>query len=103
MKTYHSSPAYLAFLAAKTKAKASKCETNYTMITLDIFLMKLFLLLSAADVDTHETPSRPSKAAQQDRRIEIQPAEDEEGKFSKSFMKYKSYVSQLKDYKLSKP
>lgn len=39
-----------------------------------------FHVFSAADVDTHETPSRPSKAAQQDRRIEIQPAEDEEGK-----------------------
>ncbi len=33
-----------------------------------------------ADVDSHhETPSRPAKGSQADRRIDIQPAEDEEG------------------------
>lgn len=32
-----------------------------------------------ADADSHETPSRPSKSSQADRRIDIQPAEDEEG------------------------
>lgn len=28
MKTYHSSPAYLTFMAAKNKAKTSKCIVN---------------------------------------------------------------------------
>lgn len=55
LKVYHSSPAFLAYLSAKNKAKA------------------------ANDSDTHDTPSRPTKGSQQDRRIDIQPAEDEEG------------------------
>lgn len=53
LKAYHSSPAYLAFLAAKSKTKA--------------------------DGDVHETPSRGGGGkGQQERRIDIQPAEDEE-------------------------
>lgn len=35
---------------------------------------------TAADADTHETPRSSSKVQQQDRRIDIQPAEDEDGK-----------------------
>lgn len=36
-------------------------------------------LVGITDSDAHETPSRPSKGSQQDRRIDIQPAEDEDG------------------------
>lgn len=42
--------------------------------------IKIIFLLIGTDADTHEPPVRPSKATQQERRIDIQPAEDEEGK-----------------------
>lgn len=34
---------------------------------------------ASAESDVHETPSRGSSKSQQDRRIDIQPAEDEDG------------------------
>lgn len=40
---------------------------------------KLTKFHTATEVDSHETPSRPTKGSQADRRIDIQPAEDEEG------------------------
>lgn len=41
-----------------------------------------FSHLANADADSHETPSRPAKGSQADRRIDIQPAEDEEGDYN---------------------
>lgn len=57
MKLYHNSPAYLAYLQAKNKGKLSQVE----------------------DREPHERSSTSSKQAAADRRIEIQPAEDEDG------------------------
>lgn len=59
MKLYHTSPAYLAYLQAKNKGKLSQVE----------------------DREPHERSTGGSKQAAADRRIEIQPAEDEEGIF----------------------
>lgn len=77
LKTYHSSPAYLSFLAAKNKAKAAN-----------------------ADADSHETPSRPAKGSQADRRIDIQPAEDEEDQDDGYSVKHVAYARFLRNHRL---
>ncbi|XP_037047321.1 SWI/SNF-related matrix-associated actin-dependent regulator of chromatin subfamily E member 1 isoform X5 [Bradysia coprophila] len=77
LKTYHSSPAYLSFLAAKNKAKAA-----------------------IADADSHETPSRPAKGSQADRRIDIQPAEDEEDQDDGYSVKHVAYARFLRNHRL---
>lgn len=77
MKTYYSSPAYISYLAAKSKAKVSKCQSPSFMC----YQKNINYILATAEAESHETPSRPSKASQQDRRIDIQPAEDEDGIF----------------------
>lgn len=59
MKLYHTSPAYLAYVQAKNKGKLSQVE----------------------DREPHERSTGGGKQAAADRRIEIQPAEDEDGKF----------------------
>lgn len=59
MKLYHTSPAYLAYLQAKNKGKLNQVE----------------------DREPHERSTGGGKQAAADRRIEIQPAEDEEGMF----------------------
>lgn len=59
MKLYHTSPAYLAYLQAKNKGKLNQVE----------------------DREPHERSTGGGKQAAADRRIEIQPAEDEEGIF----------------------
>lgn len=41
--------------------------------------MTISYFVANAEADSHETPSRPAKGSQADRRIDIQPAEDEEG------------------------
>lgn len=60
LKAYHSSPVYLAYLLAKNK--------------------------KTADTDSHDPPRTSSKSQQQDRRIDIQPAEDEDGKVLMEFL-----------------
>jgi SWI/SNF-related matrix-associated actin-dependent regulator of chromatin subfamily E protein 1 len=56
LKTYHNSPAYLAFIAAKNRGKTGN------------------------ESDSHERSSSSAKQQAADRRIEIQAAEDEDGK-----------------------
>ncbi|XP_004523973.1 SWI/SNF-related matrix-associated actin-dependent regulator of chromatin subfamily E member 1 [Ceratitis capitata] len=74
LKTYHNSPAYLSFLAAKSKAKT--------------------------DADVHETPSRSSGKSQQERRIDIQPAEDEDDQDEGYSFKHLAYARYLRNHRL---
>ncbi|XP_039961484.1 SWI/SNF-related matrix-associated actin-dependent regulator of chromatin subfamily E member 1 [Bactrocera tryoni] len=74
LKTYHNSPAYLTFLAAKSKVKS--------------------------DSDVHETPSRSSGKSQQERRIDIQPAEDEDDQDEGYSFKHVAYARYLRNHRL---
>uniref|UniRef100_A0A034WE71 SWI/SNF-related matrix-associated actin-dependent regulator of chromatin subfamily E member 1 n=1 Tax=Bactrocera dorsalis TaxID=27457 RepID=A0A034WE71_BACDO len=74
LKTYHNSPAYLTFLAAKSKVKT--------------------------DSDVHETPSRSSGKSQQERRIDIQPAEDEDDQDEGYSFKHVAYARYLRNHRL---
>ncbi|XP_031640290.1 SWI/SNF-related matrix-associated actin-dependent regulator of chromatin subfamily E member 1-like isoform X2 [Contarinia nasturtii] len=76
LKAYHNSPAFLQYLAAKNKAKASN------------------------ENDSHDTPSRPTKASQQDRRIDIQPAEDEEDQDDGYSVKHVAYARFVRNHRL---
>lgn len=76
MKAYHNSPAFLQYLAAKNKAKAN------------------------SENDSHDTPSRPTKASQQDRRIDIQPAEDEEDQDDGYSVKHVAYARFVRNHRL---
>lgn len=76
LKVYHNSPAFLQYLAAKNKAKAS------------------------SENDSHDTPSRPTKGSQQDRRIDIQPAEDEEDQDDGYSVKHVAYARFVRNHRL---
>lgn len=76
LKAYHSSAPFLAYLAAKNKAKA------------------------ANDSDVHDTPSRPTKGSAQDRRIDIQPAEDEEDQDDGYSVKHVAYARFVRNHRL---
>ncbi|XP_055697469.1 SWI/SNF-related matrix-associated actin-dependent regulator of chromatin subfamily E member 1 isoform X1 [Phlebotomus papatasi] len=77
LKIYHNSPAYLAFLSAKSKSKPA-----------------------GADGDPHETPRSSSKSQQQERRIDIQPAEDEEDQDDGYSFKHVAYARFLRNHRL---
>lgn len=75
LKTYHSSPAYIAFMAAKNKGKS--------------------------DGETHERQSSSAKQqAAADRRIEIQPAEDEEDQDDGFSVKHVAHSRYLRNHRL---
>ncbi|XP_013109719.2 SWI/SNF-related matrix-associated actin-dependent regulator of chromatin subfamily E member 1 [Stomoxys calcitrans] len=75
LKSYHNSPAYQAYLAAKSKAKV--------------------------DGDIHETPSRGGGGkGQQERRIDIQPAEDEDDPDEGYSFKHVAYARYLRNHRL---
>ncbi|XP_037935866.1 SWI/SNF-related matrix-associated actin-dependent regulator of chromatin subfamily E member 1 [Teleopsis dalmanni] len=74
LKAYHNSPAYLAYMAAKSKLKT--------------------------DADVHETPSRASGKSQQERRIDIQPAEDEDDQDDGYSFKHVAYARYLRNHRL---
>ncbi|XP_058459267.1 SWI/SNF-related matrix-associated actin-dependent regulator of chromatin subfamily E member 1 [Malaya genurostris] len=76
LKAYHSSPAYLAYLTAKNKAKPG------------------------CDGDGHEPSRSSSKSGQQDRRIDIQPAEDEEDQDDGYSFKHVAYARFSRNHRL---
>nr|XP_023023681.1 SWI/SNF-related matrix-associated actin-dependent regulator of chromatin subfamily E member 1-like isoform X1 [Leptinotarsa decemlineata]XP_023023682.1 SWI/SNF-related matrix-associated actin-dependent regulator of chromatin subfamily E member 1-like isoform X1 [Leptinotarsa decemlineata] len=81
LKTYHSSPAYLAFMAAKNKGKSTTQGT---------------------DGETHErqTSAAAKQQAAADRRIEIQPAEDEDDQDDGYSVKHVAYARYLRNHRL---
>ncbi|XP_055625792.1 SWI/SNF-related matrix-associated actin-dependent regulator of chromatin subfamily E member 1 [Toxorhynchites rutilus septentrionalis] len=76
LKAYHSSPAYLAYLTAKNKLKPG------------------------GDGDGHESSRSGSKSTQQDRRIDIQPAEDEEDQDDGYSFKHVAYARYSRNHRL---
>lgn len=74
LKAYHNSPAYLSYMAAKSKVKS--------------------------DADMHETPSRSGGKGQQERRIDIQPAEDEDDQDEGYSFKHVAYARYLRNHRL---
>ncbi|KAK9758973.1 HMG (high mobility group) box [Popillia japonica] len=77
LKTYHNSPAYLAFVAAKNRAT----QTN-------------------DDRDTHERSTGSAKQQAADRRIDIQPAEDEDDQDDGYSVKHVAYARYLRNHRL---
>ncbi|XP_050303544.1 pre-mRNA 3' end processing protein WDR33-like isoform X2 [Anthonomus grandis grandis] len=77
LKTYHNSPAYQAYIQAKNKGKSAQ----------------------GTDGDTHERVSSSSKQSA-DRRIEIQPAEDEEDQDDGYSVKHLAYARYLRNHRL---
>ncbi|KAL9700430.1 hypothetical protein quinque_003871 [Culex quinquefasciatus] len=78
LKAYHASPAYLAYLTAKNKQKPG------------------------GDGDGHENSRSSSKGGggQQDRRIDIQPAEDEEDQDDGYSFKHVAYARFSRNHRL---
>ncbi|XP_063910793.1 SWI/SNF-related matrix-associated actin-dependent regulator of chromatin subfamily E member 1 isoform X2 [Zophobas morio] len=74
LKTYHNSPAYLAFINAKNRGKTGN------------------------DSDTHDRTSSSSKQQAADRRIEIQAAEDEDD--DGYSVKHVAYARFLRNHRL---
>ncbi|KAJ9594768.1 hypothetical protein L9F63_013928, partial [Diploptera punctata] len=79
LKVYHNSPAYVAYIAAKTRGKSAQ--------------------QAAEDREAHERTSGGSgKPA--DRRIDIQPAEDEEDQDDGYSVKHVAYARYLRNHRL---
>lgn len=75
LKAYHNSPAYLAFVAAKNKGKQAQ----------------------ATNEDREE---RSSGVTKQDRRIDIQPAEDEDDPDDQYSVKHVAYSRYIRNHRL---
>ncbi|CAH1103717.1 unnamed protein product [Psylliodes chrysocephalus] len=79
LKTYHNSPAYIAFMAAKNKGKS---------------------VTQGTDGETHERQTSSAKQQAADRRIEIQPAEDEDDQDDGYSVKHVAYARYLRNHRL---
>ncbi|XP_060532125.1 SWI/SNF-related matrix-associated actin-dependent regulator of chromatin subfamily E member 1 isoform X6 [Cylas formicarius] len=79
LKTYHNSPAYQAYIAVKNKGKS---------------------VVQGTDGETHERASGSSKQQAADRRIEIQPAEDEDDQDDGFSVKHVAYARYLRNHRL---
>ncbi|KAF4517238.1 hypothetical protein B566_EDAN005292 [Ephemera danica] len=98
LKVYHNSPSYLAYIAAKNRGKTEKgLKTIMGMLKprtcIDIAQQ------AAEERETHERSSGGgSKAA--DRRIDIQPAEDEDDQDDGLSVKHVAYARYLRNHRL---
>ncbi|KAK9869994.1 hypothetical protein WA026_006092 [Henosepilachna vigintioctopunctata] len=79
LKSYHNSPAYLAFVAAKNKKSGAQGNESES---------------------SHERRESSKQAADRDRRIEIQPAEDEEDQDDGYSVKHVAYARYLRNHRL---
>ncbi|CAH2979284.1 unnamed protein product [Chilo suppressalis] len=79
LKTYHNSPAYLAYVAAKNKAVA---------------------VGNLEEESSGKKGSSQKEQQQQDRRIDIQPAEDEEDQDEGLSVKHVAYARYLRNHRL---
>ncbi|KAJ8678784.1 hypothetical protein QAD02_014571 [Eretmocerus hayati] len=85
LKTYHNSPAYLAYIAAKNRGKSALCAAQQ----------------GTDERETHERSSGSSKTqAAQDRRIDILPAEDEDDQDDGCSVKKVAYKRYLRNHRL---
>ncbi|XP_075234256.1 brahma associated protein 111kD isoform X2 [Lycorma delicatula] len=81
LKTYQNSPAYQAYLAAKTgRGKSVQKESD--------------------DRETHERSTGERGSKQADRRIDIQPAEDEDDQDDGYSVKHVAYARYLRNHRL---
>ncbi|CAH2258046.1 jg26743 [Pararge aegeria aegeria] len=78
LKTYHNSPAYLAYIAAKNKAVVGNLEEE----------------------SSTKKGASQKESQQQDRRIDIQPAEDEEDQDEGLSVKHVAYARYLRNHRL---
>ncbi|XP_033210698.1 SWI/SNF-related matrix-associated actin-dependent regulator of chromatin subfamily E member 1-like isoform X2 [Belonocnema kinseyi] len=85
LKSYHNSPAYLAYIAAKNRGKSALCAAQQ----------------STDDRESHERSSGSSKSqAAQDRRIDILPAEDEDDQDDGYTVKHVAYSRYTRNHRL---
>ncbi|XP_060806242.1 SWI/SNF-related matrix-associated actin-dependent regulator of chromatin subfamily E member 1 isoform X5 [Amyelois transitella] len=78
LKAYHNSPAYLAYIAAKNKAVVGNLEEE----------------------SSSKKGASQKEQQQQDRRIDIQPAEDEEDQDEGLSVKHVAYARYLRNHRL---
>ncbi|KAL6265278.1 hypothetical protein P5V15_002058 [Pogonomyrmex californicus] len=85
LKTYHNSPAYLAYIAAKNRGKSALCAAQQ----------------NNDDRESHERTSGGSKSqAAQDRRIDILPAEDDDDQDDGYSVKHVAYSRYTRNHRL---
>ncbi|XP_075981840.1 brahma associated protein 111kD isoform X7 [Anticarsia gemmatalis] len=82
LKAYHNSPAYLAYIAAKNKAVGKGHVGNLE------------------EESSSKKGSSQKEQQQQDRRIDIQPAEDEEDQDEGLSIKHVAYARYLRNHRL---
>lgn len=85
LKTYHNSPAYLAYIAAKNRGKSALCAAQQ----------------NNDERESHERSSGSTKGqAAQDRRIDILPAEDDDDQDDGYSVKHVAYSRYTRNHRL---